>query len=126
MTISAELAETRADLFAVLAQIPDVTVYGHEPDAADLPAIWVDQPNAARADPATTVAVGWDVVVVVDVAAATDVTDQLDALICVVVDNVAKGVAGVRFDQWTRGTRPVGGVNVPAATVSWLSLHVIC
>lgn len=125
MTISAELAEMRAALFDALFAIPDVTVYAHEPDAVDLPAVWVDQPQAGRGDPGTLVVVGWDVVIAVETRTATDTTDQLDDLIGVVVDNVSK-VQGARFDRWQRATVDVAGVNTPTALVSWMTDHVLC
>ena len=125
MSIGVELAEMRADLFDALFAIPDVSVYAHEPDAVELPAIWVDQPAAARGDPGTLVVAGWDVVIVVDTQTAADVTDRLDDLIGVVIDTVSK-VAGARFERWQRATAEIAGVNRPTAVVSWMTDHVLC
>jgi len=125
MSLGTDMAATRADLFDALVAIPDVTVYAHEPDAVELPAIWIDQPDAVQGSPPVMVTTSWDVVIAVETLAAGDVTDLLDGLIGVVVDNVT-GVGNARFARWQRSTVDVAGVGRPAATVTWITDYRLC
>jgi hypothetical protein len=120
-----ELAAVRADLFDALVAIPDVTVYAHEPDAVDLPAVWIDQTAGTQGIAAPVLVAGWDVVIASETLTAADTTDLIDDLIGVVIDNVA-GVRGARFEGWQRADRDVAGTTRPTATVSWMTDHVLC
>lgn len=120
-----ELAAVRADLYDALVTIPDVTVYAHEPDAVDLPAVWIEQTAGTQGVAAPVVVAGWDVVIASETLTATDTTDLIDDLIGVVLANVA-GVANARFESWQRADRDVAGTNRPTATVSWMTDHILC
>lgn len=120
-----ELAEVRASLFDALFSIPDVSVYAHEPDAVDLPAVWVDQTAGVQGIAGTVVVAGWDVVIASETLTATDTADLLDDLIGVVIANIGK-VPGARFEGWQRADRDIAGTNRPTATVSWMTDHVLC
>jgi hypothetical protein len=120
-----ELASVRADLYDALVAIPDVSVYAHEPDAVDLPAVWVDQTAGTQGVAARVLVAGWDVVIATETLTATDTTDLIDDLIGVVIANVA-GVANARFEGWQRAERDIAGTTRPTATVSWMTDHVLC
>jgi hypothetical protein len=125
VSIGTDLAATRAGLYDALYAIPDVTVYAHEPDAAEIPAVWIDQPDAVQGSPAPLFYASWDVVIVVETHTAVDVADRLDDLVGVVIDNVTR-IGRMRFARWQRATTDVAGVTHPSATVSWITDYVLC
>jgi len=123
--LGADLAQFRADLFDALAIIPDVAAYSSVPDAADLPAVWIDQPAGARGEPGTLAVAYWETWAATDAELSVDVATFLDDMLGVLVTQ-GLTVTNLRFNGWTRGDVQIGGAPVPAVTVQWITDHVLC
>jgi len=122
--IDPALEDARADLFELLAPLPDVALWPTVPDATGLPAVWIDQPAGGLSPISGVITAAWAIVCAVDTATATTSTSDLDLLAGAVI---ALAVAGpFRLTGWTRGTTEVGGVSLPAVTVDVSSDHVLC
>jgi len=123
--IDPALEDARADLFELLAPLPDVALWPTVPDATGLPAVWIDQPAGGLSPISGVITAAWAIVCAVDTATATTSTSDLDllagAVIALAVDSSTFQLTG-----WTRGTAEVGGVSLPAVTVDVSSAHLLC